>query len=189
MQHYEKQFHLISWCGNFMENHSFRIVSVDSHKTIQKLCFSTKFPYQEITWNYSIFQVVSIFQGSIFKSFKSKSNRFLCVRSSRLHTSFIIVFLEISQRPAALLKKDSNTSIFVWNFRNFLEHLSWQNTSGSCFRCVQFIQNNPSNKELLKRCMLPVCRDFNLCFFLKSCIELVSCSLFNLSSRKLFFFL
>ena len=119
MQHYEKQFHLISWCGNFMENHSFRIVSVDSHKTIQKLCFSTRFPYQEITWNYSIFQVVSIFQGSIFKSFKSKSNRFWCVRSSRLHTSFIIVFLKISQRPAALFKKRLQHKHFRVKFSKF----------------------------------------------------------------------
>ena len=42
------QFHLISWCGNFMERHSFRIVLGHSPETMRKLCLSTKFPHQEI---------------------------------------------------------------------------------------------------------------------------------------------
>ena len=41
-------FHLISWCGNFVERHSFLIVSGDSPETMWKLCLSTKFPHQEI---------------------------------------------------------------------------------------------------------------------------------------------
>ena len=47
-------FHLISWCEKFMERHSFRIISGDSPKTMRKLCLSTKFPHQEIRWNYGI---------------------------------------------------------------------------------------------------------------------------------------
>ena len=52
------QFYLISWCGNFVERRSFRIVSGESHKTMGKLCLSTKFPHQEIRWNRSIFDSV-----------------------------------------------------------------------------------------------------------------------------------
>ena len=37
-------FHLNCWCGNFVERHSFRIVS----ETMEKLCLSEKFPHQEI---------------------------------------------------------------------------------------------------------------------------------------------
>ena len=48
-------FYLISWCGNFVEGHSFRIVLGDSPETMRKLCFSTEFPQQEIRWNYGIF--------------------------------------------------------------------------------------------------------------------------------------
>ena len=47
-------FHLISWSGNFVERHSFRRVSGKSPETLRKLCFSTKFPHQEIRWNYGI---------------------------------------------------------------------------------------------------------------------------------------
>ena len=47
---------LISWYGNFVERHSFRIVSGDSPETMRKLCLSTKFPYQEIRWNYGFFR-------------------------------------------------------------------------------------------------------------------------------------
>ena len=42
------QFHLISWCGNFVESHIFRIVSGESPKPMRKLFLSTKFSHQEI---------------------------------------------------------------------------------------------------------------------------------------------
>ena len=48
------QFHLISWCGNFVERHSFRIVSGDSPEAVRKLCLSTNFPHQEIRRNCGI---------------------------------------------------------------------------------------------------------------------------------------
>ena len=51
------EFHLITWWGNFMERHSFRIVLGDSPETMQKLCLSTKFPDQKIRWNYGILQI------------------------------------------------------------------------------------------------------------------------------------
>ena len=42
------KLHLISWCGNFVERHSFRRVSDESSETLRKLYLSTKFPLQEI---------------------------------------------------------------------------------------------------------------------------------------------
>ena len=38
-----------------MERHSFPIVSVEPHETMQKLCLSTKLLNQEARWNYGIF--------------------------------------------------------------------------------------------------------------------------------------
>ena len=32
-----------------------------------------------------------------------------------------------SFRPATSLKRDPNTGVFLWNSRNFLEHLFWRN--------------------------------------------------------------
>ena len=52
-------FHLISWGGNFAERHSFRVVSGDLPKTLQKLCLSTKFPKQKIRWNYGVLRSVT----------------------------------------------------------------------------------------------------------------------------------
>ena len=48
------KFHLISWCGNFMETHSFNRVSSDSSETLWNLYVSSKCPHQEIRWNYGI---------------------------------------------------------------------------------------------------------------------------------------
>ena len=48
------EFHLISWCGNFVETHKFRRGSGDFLKNLRKLCVSKKFPHQEIRWNYSV---------------------------------------------------------------------------------------------------------------------------------------
>ena len=36
-------FHLISWCGNFVERHSFHIVLGELCETMWKLCLSTNF--------------------------------------------------------------------------------------------------------------------------------------------------
>ena len=44
------KFDLIFWCENFMVTHSFR----DLSETLRKLCLSTKFPHQEITWNIGV---------------------------------------------------------------------------------------------------------------------------------------
>ena len=38
-----------SWCGNFVERHSFRIVSGKSPETKRKLCLSKNTTHQEIT--------------------------------------------------------------------------------------------------------------------------------------------
>ena len=48
------KFHLISWCGNFKERHSFRVVSGDSPETMRKLYLSQKFPHQKIRENFGI---------------------------------------------------------------------------------------------------------------------------------------
>ena len=44
----------ISWCKNFVERHSFRIVFGELPKAMRKLCLSAKFPYQETRSNYGI---------------------------------------------------------------------------------------------------------------------------------------
>ena len=48
------KFHLISWCENFGVRYSFCGVSDKSPKTLWKMSFSTKFPLQEIKWNFGI---------------------------------------------------------------------------------------------------------------------------------------
>ena len=49
---------------------------------------------------------------------------------SQKNTCFGVSFLIKLQalRPVTLLKRDSNTIIFLWNLRNFQEHLFWRTT-------------------------------------------------------------
>ena len=37
-------------------------------------------------------------------------------------------------QPASFLKRDSNTSAFLWSLRNFSEHLFWRTSASGCFR-------------------------------------------------------
>ena len=53
------KFRVFSWCGSFVERHSFGIVSGHSPETMPRLCLSTKFPYQEIRLNYGILRSVT----------------------------------------------------------------------------------------------------------------------------------
>ena len=41
-----------------------------------------------------------------------------------------------SMRTATLLKRDSNTGIFLWILRNFLKHLFWRTSANYCFEVV-----------------------------------------------------
>ena len=52
------KFHLISWCENFVERHSFHWTSSESPEALRKLCFSKKFSHQEIRWNVDILRSV-----------------------------------------------------------------------------------------------------------------------------------
>ena len=56
------QFHLISWCENFVKRQIFLIVLADSPETMRKMYLSTKFPQQEIRWNYGVLHSVSTAQ-------------------------------------------------------------------------------------------------------------------------------
>ena len=49
-----QKFHLIFWCGDFVEKHSFQRVLSEPSETLRKLCLSTKFPPQGIRRNYGI---------------------------------------------------------------------------------------------------------------------------------------
>ena len=46
----------------------------------------------------------------------------------------------IKLRPATLLKRDSNTGVFLWNFKHFSEHLSRRTSASSCF-CLFVLTN------------------------------------------------
>ena len=52
------KFRLISWCGNFVERHSFRIVSGDSPEAMRKLYLSTKFLHPKIRWNFGNYVIL-----------------------------------------------------------------------------------------------------------------------------------
>ena len=69
------QINVISWCGNFVERHSFCIVSGESPETMRKLCLSTKFSHQEIRWNYDILR--SVILAPILQTRPNPSSLFL----------------------------------------------------------------------------------------------------------------
>ena len=65
------------------------------------------------------------FKIGIVKIFENFVVKHLC-------WSIFLIKLE-AWRSAVLLKRDSNTGVFLWNMRNFEEHLFLQNTPGGCF--------------------------------------------------------
>ena len=59
-------------------------------------------------------------------------------------------------RPATLLKRDSNTSIFLWNLQNFQEHLFWRIAANDCF-CSFFLMAPIMESLLNKVASLQAC--------------------------------
>ena len=46
--------------------------------------------------------------------------------------SLFLITLQVF-RPASLLKRDSNTDVYLWNLRNFSEHLFWRTSAKEFF--------------------------------------------------------
>ena len=61
---------------------------------------------------------------------------------------FIIVYLfyKASRRPATLLKRDSNTGVFLWILRNFQEHLFYRKPPVAAAVSVTFKVSHPTEK-------------------------------------------
>ena len=79
------------------------------------------------SWLKRIYWRCSVKKG-VFKNFANFTVKHMC-------WSFFLIKLR-AFRNATLLKRDSNTIIFVWNFQNFLEHLFWRTSVNGrfCFK-------------------------------------------------------
>ena len=53
-------------------------------------------------------------------------------KGKHLYWSLFLIKLQ-TFRPAASLRRDSNTGFFLWNFWNFSEHLFWRTSANNCF--------------------------------------------------------
>ena len=88
----------MSWYVDFVEKHSFWRISVKSPRTLWRLSFSTKFPQQEIRWNYGI------------------------LRSENIHFRIISEFFPFSKCPQPLpLPLFLPCSHFIWIIPNPFE--------------------------------------------------------------------
>ena len=102
------KFHLISWCGIFVERLNFRRDSAESPKTLKTLCFSTKFPHQEIRWNFGILRSTTL--NSVAKSsrdivYRSRyiSKMFICVSVFRSLDWSSVLVLEVTNHVLMVL--------------------------------------------------------------------------------------
>ena len=79
----------------------------------------------------------SAVKKSVFRNFASFTGKQLC-------WSLFLIELQ-AFRPAVLLKRDSNTDVFLWNLQIFKEHLIWSlrnPASETCFFTGTALFNN-----------------------------------------------
>ena len=72
--------------------------------------------------------------GTVVKDALSGLRQFLATENPLkiMKKAFYFTLKALSWGPATLWKRDSNTGVYLWSLRNFLEQLL-QNTSGGCF--------------------------------------------------------
>ena len=95
---------------------------------INKECF--KWDYNE--WDYNAIQKQwpkVFYKKAVLKNFAIFTGKHLC------WSVFFIKWQNFS--PATLLKRDSNTGLFLWVLRNFKEHLFWRISANCCFYIFQ----------------------------------------------------
>ena len=63
---------------------------------------------------------------------KAVLKNFVILTGKHLCWSFFLIKLQVFW-PATLLKRGSNTSVFLWILRNFQEYLLWRTSANGCF--------------------------------------------------------
>ena len=95
--------------------------TIKNFTAINKYCFK---------WDYNPFQKQPpkvFYKKAVLKNFAIFTGKRLCL-------SLFLIKLQDSS-PAFLLKRDSNTGLFLWILRNFKEHLFWR-TSANRYFCL-----------------------------------------------------
>ena len=95
--------------------------TIKNFTAINKYCFK---------WDYNPFQKKPpkvFYKKAVLKNFAIFTGKRLC-------WSLFLIKLQDSS-PAFLLKRDSNTGLFLWILRNFKEHLFWR-TSANRYFCL-----------------------------------------------------
>ena len=115
------QFHLISWCGNFVERYSFGIVLGESPKTMRKLCLSTKFLHKKLG------EITVFFCGEFFyDSLTSTSHDIINTASCSIETisRSITVLCQISEGSSETITPVYWTTLpqVKWNNADAIEN-------------------------------------------------------------------
>ena len=90
------------------------------------------FSFLDIFKNVVVYIECSLYRSSRSQMFfKTGLKNFANFTGKHLYWSLFLIKLE-ALRPSTLLKRDSNTGVFLFNLRNFLKHLFLQYTSAGC---------------------------------------------------------
>ena len=115
------------------------LIIVWEHRETSRKSFSRMFKYNTVlTVALSTF-VSSVFQKSGLEIKTSRSSRSLVffeigfLKNFAIFTGKHLCWSLFAWRSATLLKRHSNTGVFLWILGNFWEHLFLWNTSGGCF--------------------------------------------------------
>ena len=88
-----------------------------------------------------------------------------------------------------LLKRDSNTGVFLWILRNFYKHLFLQNTFGNCFWKEKFSSLQSLHKSMFWSARKPFKKDSNDCIINNLWFRVTCIILHNLQNTNLQTFL
>ena len=76
---------------------------------------------------------------------KAVLKNFAIFRRKHLYCSLFLIKLQ-TFRPVTLLKRDSNTGVFLWILRNFYKHLFCRTLANGCF-CLLYLLQSACNTD------------------------------------------
>ena len=97
----------------------------NTHKQILNYSFNLHFEIKALVQLIRSSRSQMLFKTGVLENFINFTGKHLC------WSLFLINFQTF--RPATLLKRDSNTSVFLWNLWNFKNAFFSQNSYGGCF--------------------------------------------------------
>ena len=106
--------------------------------------------YQYIKFRLTIIKIFLNSREGELQKLQKRSQNILPTLAWKISLRFLQKHPAEAWRRATFLKREYSTGVFLWNLRNFKEHLFWRLSASGCF-CFCYFEKPENSKNILMK--------------------------------------